>query len=366
MKIAKAQQWFCFAACVVMMTAAAISKEKKVIGYELATKSAIAKTMKSDTIPTVRTNGDTIIINTAYIGKDIKGYGGTTPLEVSIVNEKIVKVKAMKNSETPEFFDIAFSGIKDKWTNKTLAEASNMKIDAVSGATFSSRAIIGNVNKAIAHAQNNKIQTGGEFDFNAKLIGGLIVALMAAILPLYIKNKRYQTLQLILNVAVLGFWTGNFISFTQLIGFLSNGINIYTYLIAVILLITAFIYPLFGKKQYYCSHICPFGSLQQLAGKCNKKHKISLGAKTIHALDSFRKILFIVLMMFLWTGTWFAWMDYELFSAFIIQSAATPIIIAAAIVVILSFFIQRPYCRFICPTGTLFKMSEGIKIKKQK
>jgi polyferredoxin len=61
------------------------------------------------------------------------------------------------------------------------------------------------------------------------------------------------------------------------------------------------------------------------------------------------------------TGTGFEWMDYELFSAFIFQSAATVVIVLAIVFVVLSVFVTRPYCRFVCPTGTLFKLAEGNK-----
>ncbi|MFC2755492.1 MAG: hypothetical protein ACFN22_03210, partial [Porphyromonas pasteri] len=35
-----------------------------------------------------------------------------------------------------------------------------------------------------------------------------LVVLLAAILPLFVHNRTYQTVQQVLNVAVLGFWSG--------------------------------------------------------------------------------------------------------------------------------------------------------------
>ena len=66
-------------------------------------------------------------------------------------------------------------------------------------------------------------------------------------------------------------------------------------------------------------------------------------------------------MICLWTGVLADWIDWELFPAFLVRTAPVVLIILTAIVTLLSAFIPRPYCRFVCPTGTLFKMSEGMK-----
>ena len=96
------------------------------------------------------------------------------------------------------------------------------------------------------------------FDLRAKTIIGLIVVLMSAILPLFVRNKRFHIFQLILNFVVLGLWCGMFISWSVLVGFMSGGINVWISLIKIIMLVIAFVYPLFGKKQYYCTYVCLF------------------------------------------------------------------------------------------------------------
>ena len=197
-------------------------------------------------------------------------------------------------------------------------------------------------------------------DHSAKTIAGLIVVLMAAIVPLFYRGKRYRTAQLVLNVVVLGLWGGTFLNWSMFVAYFSGGINVWISLVPIVMLVTAFIYPLFGKKNYYCTHICPFGSLQELAGRPMKR-KWKLGSTTVKWLGRFRQALFATLMVLMLTGTGFEWMDYELFSAFIFRSAATVVIVLAIVFVVLSVFVTRPYCRFVCPTGTLFKLAEGNK-----
>ena len=80
----------------------------------------------------------------------------------------------------------------------------------------------------------------------------------------------------------------------------------------------------------------------------------------------FRQLLWAVLMLCLWTGVWFNWIDYEPFSAFVFQSASWVVIVIAVVFVALSTVIARPYCRFVCPTGSLFKYSQQSTSKNKK
>jgi len=92
-------------------------------------------------------NGITIYSTDAY-GSRIRGYAGPTPLFIA-VNEKgkIVSVAAAQNIETEEYFSYVLgSPLLKKWNGKTLKEAATFKPDAVTGATYSSTAVIRTVN----------------------------------------------------------------------------------------------------------------------------------------------------------------------------------------------------------------------------
>ena len=66
-------------------------------------------------------------------------------------------------------------------------------------------------------------------------------------------------------------------------------------------------------------------------------------------------------IIWMWTGVWVSWIDYELFSAFVVKNAPAGMLIAGGVVVLLSVFVPRPYCRFVCPTGTLLRMSQNVE-----
>ncbi|ADE82807.1 FMN-binding protein [Xylanibacter ruminicola] len=89
-------------------------------------------------------NGMTVI-NTTTLGKDVQGFLGTTPVKIYIQKNKVVKIEALKNQETPKYFLKVKKNLLDKWNGVKVKDAKKMKVDAVTGATYSSKAVIENV-----------------------------------------------------------------------------------------------------------------------------------------------------------------------------------------------------------------------------
>ena len=342
-----------FVTCLIFIVAVSIRRDGRVMGYDINLEEKAEKATVEDTLRTLEDG--TVIVNTTGLGKDITGYAGTVPLEITLKEGKVTEVKALKNDETPEFFEDVVP-LLDSWDGLSIADAQQKKVDAVSGATFSSKAVIANMQRGLAYAAQNEKRSNiwNSLDLSAKAVAGLVVALMAAIVPLFVKSRKYRIVQQLLNIGVLGFWCGTFINYSALIGYMSNGMNVVALITPVILLITAFVYPLFGRKSHYCTHVCPYGALQELAGRC-VGYKVRMSPKTLKRLDLLRVVLWAVLMVCLWTGLWFDWIDYEPFSAFILKTASWVVIALAILFVALSTVIMRPYCRFVCPTGSLLK-----------
>ena len=369
-KTSKIQQLLSLLTCLLILASLAIVKHGKLMGHELAvsatsgTPTATA-TESRDASDTLRTLADgSIVVNTTSLAADISGYAGRVPLEITVSDGIVTHIKALDNAESKPFFDKA-SALFARWTGKSVAEAADMKVDAVSGATFSSRAIIGNVQRGLQYVQRAEHSAEAESDgmatdVSAKDILGLAVVLMAAIVPLFVKDRRYRMVQTVLNVIVMGFWCGAFLSYTSVLGFFANGWQGWAFAAAAVMFVTAFVYPLFGKPSYYCTNVCPFGGLQQLAGSACR-FKLKLSQATVRSLDTVRQTLWALLMLFVWSGVWSSWMDYEPFTAFLFGSASWAAIAIAAAFIALSFVVTRPYCRFVCPMGTLFKYSQRTK-----
>ena len=96
------------------------------------------------------------VINTTEIGKDIEGYQATTPLKVYIKKDKVEKIEFLKSQETPKYYAKVKKALLNTWDGKKVKDAKALKVDAVTGATFSSDAVIENVRLALDYYQNHK------------------------------------------------------------------------------------------------------------------------------------------------------------------------------------------------------------------
>ena len=105
--------------------------------------------------PMTKENG-VYVVNTTTIGKDIEGYNGPTPLKVYINKNKVERIEFLKSMESPKYYAQVKKALLEKWNGKTVKEARTLQVDAVTGATFSSEAIVQNVQAALDYYQKNK------------------------------------------------------------------------------------------------------------------------------------------------------------------------------------------------------------------
>jgi len=105
---------------------------------------------------TMKKENDVYIVNTTQIGKNIKGKNGPTPLCIYIKKNKIEKIEFLNSQETPKFYDRVKKVLSEKWNNMKVNDAKNLKVDAVTGATYSSEAVIKNVKTGLDYYISHK------------------------------------------------------------------------------------------------------------------------------------------------------------------------------------------------------------------
>ncbi len=346
----------------LLLASVAISKNGRVVGVPV--KDMFASQESAPQIPIENTLSDgTRVVNTITIGKEVIGFGGYTPIDFHVKDGVITKVVPHQNNETPSFMQqISDSDFLSTWIGKSLSEAAQIKADAISGATITSDAISKNVQLAAQYASNTKIEASHPLaDISLKEIAGVLVLLMGVVLTFAkSKSKVFMRVQMVLNVAVLGFWCGSFISLSTLVAWLSNGVNLASSLITLAMVIIIIAMPLFGKKGSYCHIHCPMGSAQELVSLVPIA-KIKIKPSVSKVLNNLRYYILSALLLLMWVGVGFDLINYEVFSAFIYSSASTVVLVMAVVFLLLSLFIQRPYCRFVCPTGALITMSQKTK-----
>lgn len=96
------------------------------------------------------------VINTTTLATNVEGYIGPTPLKIYIQKNKIEKIEALKNQETPKYFAKIKKQLLDKWNGMTVKDAQKAQVDGVTGATISSDAVKENVKRGLEYYQKHK------------------------------------------------------------------------------------------------------------------------------------------------------------------------------------------------------------------
>lgn len=96
------------------------------------------------------------VVNTTTLGKDVIGYVGATPLKIYIQKDKIVKVEALKNQETPKYNAKVKRLLLTKWDGMKVKDVAKQKVDGVTGATITSDAFKKNVQLGVEYYLKHK------------------------------------------------------------------------------------------------------------------------------------------------------------------------------------------------------------------
>lgn len=96
------------------------------------------------------------VVNTTTLAADVEGYVGATPLKIYIKKNKVLRIEALKNEETPKYFLKVKKHLFPKWDGMTVKKALKANVDGVTGATYSSDAVKENVKRGLQYYQKNK------------------------------------------------------------------------------------------------------------------------------------------------------------------------------------------------------------------
>ena len=202
MKTLKAQVIISLITCFFLVLAVTICKGNKF--GNILSESENTTESQTGTSGILRHTDDGVqIISTRQLTKDINGYGGNVPLEIYIKDNRILKVVALENSETPSYFaKVRNSGLLQQWNNLSPEEAIRKEVDGISGATESSVAIIQSVHKVMEYAKEHSAdKPTSAFSFDWILFLGLLagIALCTLIISYLSKRPKEQTMHYALN-----------------------------------------------------------------------------------------------------------------------------------------------------------------------
>lgn len=317
-----------------------------------------------------RTSGGETLVSSAPLAREVSGFAGSTPVFVLFdASGRLSALVAAENAETADYFKKSEQSVFAAYAGRPTAEAAlAVRPDAVSGATYSSVALAANVQAAVAKyaAVESKASAAPAAGWGktAAVAGVLAFGLLVA--WRYRGVKWLRVAVHVLNIGVLGYYTGQFLSLSLLRGWVAQGVDALLVLPVLIILALVVLLPFVGRRRHYCTWVCPYGSAQELAAMLPVP-KLKCSQKVYKAMRYVRLYAFALLMLLLWTGIGneAGLLAYEPFGLFAPSTAPAAVPVAAGVFLLAGCFVPHLWCRSLCPLGQLLDLSEESAPKKK-
>jgi len=313
-----------------------------------------------------------------FVVGESSGFGG--PMQMLILFDStgiIGDVIPVEHKETVAFFQkIRANGLLNSFKGFNCQSESTYldEVDVISGATFTSHAVINTVRDASDKLAYEiwsippKEVPSVKFTFGLKEITLLVLFLVS--LAIYNYRFRYKKqlrwISMVLSFIILGFITTTMMSIVNINSLLMLYLPDITVHVAWYLLIFMLFAPiLFHKKNYYCGTICPFGATQEFLGEIGKaKPRIPIRIRKY--LIWLPRILAWIFILLALISNNPGIRNYEIFSAFFQIIGSGYLLAIVAVVLIVSTFISKPWCNYLCPIrGTTDYVEYWMSLKKK-
>jgi spermidine synthase len=314
----------------------------------------------------------TVTLSTMAASPDVKGFAGPINVLLSVDRQGILRgLSYLRSNETPSYI----SGI-EQWlgtlTGTDLASGplSLGRVDGMSGATVSSRAVLEAVNRSARQATGVAFgesipapapEPGGRVDISLWVSLGLLLAFF----PIYLSgSERARLLLQIASLGVLGIWLNTPITEIDLVN-LSLGHaappseNPQRWLLLGFIALTAL---LFG--QAWCGYLCPFGALQELVSRLGRI--LGLRRYPDRRLDQRVRWVKFLLLAFLLITVWVSreptWASFDPMQHAFGGRLGGWMLVLVILTVGGSLLYVRFWCRYFCPMGAFLALSNRVAV----
>lgn len=309
------------------------------------------------------------------------GYGGPLQMAVAVNSEgEIFDLAVVNSKETPSYLKkVLDAKFLDKIIGKSYDDDYSIEngVDAISSATYSSRAILEASKKGNRYVAAKLLGFDiPEEDSPTILFGGAeIVLLLLFVIGFFAHKKTFKYKKIVrwgtmlAGLFIIGFYYNKPFSLSMinqlLLGYFPP---LHSHLYWYILLAGIFLGLTVENKNPYCYWFCPFGAAQECMGMVGGAKHIPLGKfKNVFKWTLRIITLFAIVVALLFRNPGVT--SYEVFGTLFKLTGSNLQFAILGIVLVSSVFIKRPWCNYLCPIVPVadhFRLVRGLIVKKWK
>jgi len=183
-------------------------------------------------------------------------------------------------------------------------------------------------------------------------VGVLIVALsLAAWIALVRRSRRAMVVLVICSLGYFGFYRGGCVCSVGAIQNVAQAVAdpacALPFTVALFFALPLLFAVVFGRV--FCAGVCPLGAIQDVV----LIKPIRVPTWLQQALSLLPFVYLGAAVLFAATDTMFVICRFDPFVGFFRRSGPFHMLVAGGVVLLVSTFVGRPYCRFLCPYGAL-------------
>ena len=312
-----------------------------------------------------------VALSSRAAGATPSGFGGPLNLLLAVDRDgRLGGVRLIASAETPAYI----AGIDD-WLaglrGLSLADGPlSGRVDAMSGATVTSRAVLASVDEAAARAPGLVFGHGlpvlakvGE----PRLAPGLVVVglLVLVWLPIYLSGQlRWRLPFLVAVVIVLGWWLNTPLTEVDLVN-LSLGHAAAPWENPLRWLLIGFvIVATLAFGQVWCGWLCPFGALQELVARIGRWLGLGtvVGRRVDRRLRSVKFVLLALMLAVVFITAETGWAALDPMQFLFAGHWTWPMGLLTALVLLAALWTMRPWCRYLCPLGAFLALGNRLAV----
>lgn len=288
------------------------------------------------------------------------GYGGPLRVAAAVTLQgELASLAIVEHRETPAFVarmrrsEMLSELVRKKFSDPIALE---VDIDAVSGATYTSRAVTQSVSQAIHGVAREELKLTVP-PKERKIVFGLPEALLIALFVFAVGQRRLlkgkqrkvaRWITMVVGLVFLGFAFNSQFVLTHinmvLLGYWPDW---HTHLFWYILIAGLFFFKARRDWNVYCYDFCPFGAAQEVLAQVGgaKPRKVKWPILLLWS----QRILVILAVSLALIYRNPSFTSFEIFGTMFRLTGSSFQFVLMAIIVLLSLFLYRPWCRYLCP-----------------